>query len=184
MKQKVLIGILVTVLVLSLASVAVLAKGSYSYDSSSEGDVSAQALECNELGTLQERLECRFEHGSAAEVPEACDGLAVQDECIAFYQDAADCYDMTDGLEKDACFAEHSGYASSQTEDTLRWYVTALLYELQEYVEDELDAGDIEAGEASVLIADIIEMKRMALGGEDLSLVAESMEAYRNERAI
>ncbi len=169
------------VLILMLSLSLVFAKDSYS--ASTEDVVSEEALECNELEELEDRLSCRFENGATAEVPEACEGLELESECVSFYEEADFCYSGT-ADQKDACFQQLSGYDQDNSDMNTRWYIVALLYEIQEYVEDDYDSGVLKTRKAAEWIADIIEMKRAVLSGEDLEQVAVDLEVYRNERQI
>jgi len=157
----------------------VLAKGSSSY-----GNTNPVEENCEDKSVLAERLQCRLEKQSSTDIPEACLDLTIQDKCMDFYDAAAYCYDLPN-KDKDTCFRKESGYGVDKTNtQAQRFYINALLYELEEYVEDDFDAGRLSAKEASVLIADIITMKRALLSGQPSSLIKGLLINYVAQRGI
>ena len=163
-------------------ALSVIAKGSFSYrpDPVPEPVV----IDCNTKALMQERILCRLENGGNALVPEACAGLTVEKECTAFYDRAAYCYDLRADA-KDACFQKESGYAANPTDDfSKRLYVNALLYELEESVEDEYDENKLSATTTAELVSDIIRIKRFLLSGRELSFIQEKVNGYAQKKGI
>ncbi|HLC70529.1 MAG TPA: hypothetical protein VJI32_00890 [Candidatus Nanoarchaeia archaeon] len=178
--RKLVAGMAIVLIV--IFTVSVIAKGSSSYrpDPVPEPVV----IDCNAKSLLQERILCRLENGGNAPVPEACAGLSVEQECITFYDRAGYCYDLS-AREKDACFQKESGYAANPAdEQAKRLYINALLYELEEYAEDEYDNNQISATTAAELVSDIIRIKRFLLSGRELSFIQEKVEEYAKKKNI
>lgn len=178
--RKLVVGMAIVLIVIFTASV--IAKGSSSYrpDPVPEPVV----IDCNAKSLLQERILCRLENGGDAPVPEACAGLTLEEECTAFYDRAGYCYDLS-ADKKDACFQKESGYAANPADDLAkRSYINALLYELEEYAEDEYDEGEISASWTAELVSDIIRIKRFLLSGRELSFIQEKVEEYAEKKDI
>jgi hypothetical protein len=170
MKKVFVIFVLVIIL-----TPLVIAKGSSSYRTN-------QPIEekCEDKSSLQERIQCRLDKGSSTDIPEACLGLTVQDECVLFYDQSAYCYDLVSSSKND-CFVKESGF---EDESRKKWYITALLYEIQEYVEDDFGEGKLSSQEAAKLITKIIQMKRHALSGTPLSTIHSLLQDYKKERGV
>ncbi len=178
--KKAVLGILVFLILIFAPSI--IAKGSSSYrpDPLPEPVV----VDCNAKVLLQERILCRLENSGNAPVPEACAGLTVEEECTAFYNRAAYCYDLRADT-KDACFQKESGYADNPTDDQAkRWYINALLYELEEYAEDEYDAKQRSAASTAELVSDIIRIKRFLLSGREFSFIQDKVNEYAQKKGI
>jgi len=169
-------GFVIIMIVLLLAVPLVLAKGSSSYS-----NTNPVSVRCEEKSTLQERLKCRLEQSSSADIPEACLNLDNQADCVSFYQRAGYCYDVS-AEEKDICFRKESGYESDPS--LKKFYISALLYELQKYVEDDYDNKKISSVEASKLIADIITLKRQVLSGMPFSIIQGKLFDYTKARGL
>ncbi len=178
--QKLFAGMVIFFIIIFTASV--IAKGSSSYrpDPVPEPVV----INCNAKTLLQERILCRLENGGNALVPEACAGLPIESECTEFYDRAAYCYDLR-ADKKDACFQKESGYAANPTDgQAKRLYINALLYELEEYAEDEYDDGEISASWTAELVSGIIRIKRFLLSGREFSFIQEKVEEYAQKKGI
>ena len=178
--RKLVAGMAIFLIVLFTASV--IAKGSSSYrpDPVPEPVV----IDCNAKSLLQERILCRLENGGNAPVPQAFAGLTLEEKCNAFYDPVRYCYDLY-APAKDACFQKESGYAANPAdEQAKRLYINALLYELEEYAEDEYDNNQISATTAAELVSDIIRIKRFLLSGRELSFIQEKVEEYAKKKNI
>jgi len=178
--KKAMLGIVVFLIL--VFTLSVIAKGSSSYrpDPVPEPIV----IDCNAKLLLQERILCRLENGGNAPVPEACAGLIIEEECTAFYDRAAYCYDLRSD-KKDACFQKESGYAANPLdEQAKRWYINALLYELEEYVEDEYDEDKMSATTTAELVTNIIRIKRFLLSGREFSFIQEKVNEYAQKKRI
>jgi hypothetical protein len=174
--KKVLIVLFVIVLILLPLA---LGKGSSSYSQ----DPSKSSKECDSWGKLSQRIECRLVKEVGTAIPEACAGLTIESQCKAFYISSGPCYDVPN-TEKDSCFRVKSGYSKKQTDLEKRFYVATLLYELQEYIEDDYDNGKLSAKQAAPLITEIIEIKRVVLDSGDFSKVKLMVAEYKSKRGL
>lgn len=174
---------MVVAILILILSTLVIGKGSSSYRNP-EPEPEPVVIDCNSKSLLEERIMCRLEHGGEALVPEACLGLDLEQECQDFYDLAGYCYDLAAG-EKDACFQKESGYATNASNDQAkRLYINALLYELEEYAEDEYDDGKLSAAQAAEFISDIVRIKRFLLSGRELSFINQKVNEYAQKKGI
>ena len=139
-------------------------------DNTQEPPRENENLSCDNIDTLRERIQCRLENneeGNGAD--ESCKGLTRASRCQTLYNLADRCYLLL-GTEKDACFRQVIGFSSwtlrdeaSKNKDSIREYVVLLLYDLQERAENAYDENKITSDEASDLINQIVETKRIIL---------------------
>ena len=179
MKKMILVAALITLLVLSSIAIA---KGSSTYRTT-QPIVQPMEEKCEDFEILQKRIKCRLEKSSSTDIPEACLGLPIQSVCVEFYDRAGYCYDLSNE-EKDDCFRKESGYNKNPRGQEKRLYVNALLYELEEYAEDDFEQKDLTAEEAANFITDITNMKRALLSGQPLSEIKNLLSNYAARRGI
>ncbi|HLC81515.1 MAG TPA: hypothetical protein VJH68_02560, partial [Candidatus Nanoarchaeia archaeon] len=160
----------------------VVAKGSSTYRTT-QPVIQPVEEKCEDLEILQKRIKCRLEKSSSADIPEACLDLPIQGLCQDFYDRAGYCYDLSND-EKDSCFRAESGYRTNPHGQEKRLYINALLYELEEYVEDDFEQKGLTAEEAANFITDITNMKRALLSGKPLSEIKMLLSNYAARRGI
>lgn len=147
---------------------------------------SAARINCEDaaaLPTMRDRIHCRIQNRAtyiapANSVPEACRDLrtatltpeTAQGRCVAYYRVIAPCYDSP---EKRACLMHAAGIANSRLSDEVenrgqkaRDYVIAILYNLEERLENMNEAGAITDDVTAEGVAKIVEIKRMILEGK------------------
>ncbi len=139
------------------------------------------AIDCNSKTSRVDRISCRLEHGGEVSVPEACKGLPGEKECKEFYDRTKVCYDQP-AKEKDRCFRQKSEYDFSESNKEKQYYVVALLYQLQYYVEEDYKNGKMSSEQAASFIEDIVKMKRDILSGKAYASIRSMLSAYRNRR--
>jgi ribosome-binding protein aMBF1 (putative translation factor) len=138
-----------------------------------------QKVNCDEPENRRERIRCRLkEHRegklneSYDDVPEACRGVGSEQSCRVLYRNLQKCYDM-EGRLKDHCFKRVIGFAKANLKDEnpgerrekARDYVIALLYDLQERIEEANENGNVSDEDASAIIDLIVEIKQDILNG-------------------
>ena len=142
-------------------------------------------LTCEQLTTMNERVSCRLAKGTPGnETPEACRGLSVKTECVNLYRDIQPCYKIN-GVAKDRCFQQVSGFQrglgrdAAHNKTAVRNYVVAVLYDLEERVEQGYDDGKISAATASEIINNIIFVKQKLLSGKPASEIKKDMDQLK-----
>ncbi|MBS3099367.1 hypothetical protein J4462_04085 [Candidatus Pacearchaeota archaeon] len=148
---------------------------------------------CESVDTRRERIKCRLARGkdytaSAGTVPEACRLNEEENKghCVALYNTVKGCYAL-EGAAKDRCFKRAIGLSKARLVDEspeerpqkARDYVIALLYDLQEKIEDKAEQGDINPDVATQLIEQIVEIKQDILNGEDRFAIRGKMRELR-----
>ena len=140
---------------------------------------------CEELTTMNERVSCRLAKGTPGNAtPEACRGLSVKNDCVNLYKNIQPCYKIN-GVAKDRCFQQVSGFQrglgrdAAHNQTAVRNYVVAVLYDLEERVEQGYDDGKISAATASEIINNIIFVKQKLLSGKPASEIKKDMEQLK-----
>ncbi|GEM_PF-4099973 len=141
-----------------------------------------QPPNCEEFSLSKQRIECRLQYGQQEEtVPEPCRVANDQkDACIKYYKDALPCYELN-GREKDRCFKEKSGITKSKGKLELRYYILALLYDLEEKVEDAQKEGKLSVQTAAELIDDIVTIKIKVLTNKSKEDLLKSLNNLKQK---
>ena len=154
---------------------------------------------CESKITVAERIKCRFNNKEILNqgrdylpeaVEEACRGHARAEECKQLYRQSKECYEIDSAREKKRCFLEKSGVNinaggtfRAAPDDSKRNYVVLLLYELQERIENMETVGTITSDEATDLVTQIVEIKKLIIEGkprsEIIPKIQEFKQAYR-----
>lgn len=157
-----------------------------------------QSATCEGLTSLRERIQCRIDNPSIAAmeaynaIEEACRNNDRVEVCQELYERSEKCYYMNDSASKKRCFLIESGINinaggtfRAAPDDQKRNYVVLLLYELQERIEDAEKENKITSDQASDLIAQIVEIKKMILNKEPrASIVIKINKLKEDYRAI
>ena len=167
-----------------LATTFVLAAGSGTGGPSRATDVSVDVanIDCEANDAIRDRIKCRLGEERKARlqardyvqdsdvVPEACRRLGVdsKERCRAFYTKTATCYERDHGKTRDECFKRAAGITRAKLdrntdEGAVRNYIVAVLYNLEERIEDVNDEGKITDDEAADLLAQITDIKHSIL---------------------
>src|SRR3989338_3415416 len=89
------------------------------------------------------------------------------------------------GAEKDRCFKESSGFdgtgLSNESQESLKNYAILLLYDLQERIEEKYENGEISSKEASLLIENIVRMKKVLLQGGSGEQVRGMLSSFKQK---
>jgi hypothetical protein len=148
--------------------------------------------DCEEFDDRKERIRCRLVHGEEykspeGNVPEACkvSGEKVG-HCVALYSTLKNCYKL-EGKTKDRCFKRAIGLRKASLNDEnpegrvqkARDYIVALLYDLQERVEEASEEGKIDSDDATDLIEKIVEVKQGILNGAGKAETREMMRELK-----
>lgn len=138
------------------------------------------------FATMRARIGCRIQNRAtyvapANAVPEACRDLRTADgdsedpqgRCVAYYRVIAPCYNEESPQGKRGCLARASGILHSRLldetenrEQKARDFMVALLYDLEEKLEEKNENGEIDDVTAADGIAQIVDIKRMVLEGK------------------
>lgn len=175
------------IVLLVLVSTLTYAKGGSSGGSVVKPKVVAPP-DCESFDSLRERIQCRLENGQAEEtVPEPCRVVAKQEQCTAYYRTAVSCYEKQ-GMAKDKCLKQKAGFVKKSVREQLKgnenkWpvelYVVALLYDLEEKIEDAVDDKKLSAADGAKIIEDIVEVKILVLNGEPVFRVKSAVQGLR-----
>ena len=177
-----------SILALLILSSFVLAAGFSSRDNNEEKKVN-----CEDGKTVGERVKCRFDHPEAGDkkpygtVEEACRDSPRQAACQALYARSGHCYDdVTNAAEKRKCFLKEAGLNDggkfrAATSEVKRNYVVLLLYHLQERIEAMQESGKLTADEATNLVTEIIEIKKMIIAGEPRSAIVPNIQEFKKD---
>jgi hypothetical protein len=147
--------------------------------------------DCETFTTVKERVKCRLTQGQEKETtPEPCRQLAIATKCVQYYKDSLPCYELK-GKEKDTCFKTKSGFTTKNVRSerargepslgAIRYYALALLYDLEERVEDAVDDKTITADEGAQLISDIIAIKVKVLEKAPVSEIKTDVAALKQK---
>lgn len=159
--------------------------------------------EDSEALTRKQRIRCRLSNGRdyiapINTVPEACRRLSdVESDkkvnpvaCVALYKKLRtnQCYDL-DGIHKSKCFRRAAGFVKAKLSDEdvedrhekAVNYLVALLYDLQERIENLIEEDKLSPEDGAVLIDQIVETKEAIMNGESKSEVRELLQELRAE---
>jgi len=144
--------------------------------------------DCDDLSSLQGRIQCRLELGQETTgLPESCKVLVDTSECVAMYDAVQGCYEKT-GTVRDQCFRRIAGFVSgtvageareSNGRAHLQWYLFFLLYSLQERAEAAYEEGTVSGQDAATLIRMTIEIKQSVLLGESSAQIRADVEELK-----
>ncbi len=157
---------------------------------------------CEQIQDMRARMKCRLLQSRAPggyiapanAVPEACRELTAaggnpedaQGRCIAYYRVIAPCYNEISPVNKRICLMRAAGIANSrladETEDRAikaRNYIVAVLYNLEERLENMNEAGTITDDVAADGINKIVEIKKMILEGKTRAEIMPKMQELR-----
>tara|TARA_Y100000310_G_scaffold319858_1_gene375635 strand:+ start:919 stop:1494 length:576 start_codon:yes stop_codon:yes gene_type:complete len=124
-------------------------------------------IDCELFDTPRNRIKCRLENNPTEEtIPEPCRVLTKKGKCIQYYEDVIPCYAM-EGQAKDECFKEKAGFSKKSIKAQavldnnwpMRYYISALLYDLEEMVEDAFTDEKIDIDTAADLIDELVSIK-------------------------
>ena len=151
-------------------------------------------VSCETPNTLRERIKCRFQNKAVARaessivIEEACRGQARAEECKQLYRQSKECYEIESAREKKRCFLEKSGVNinaggtfRAAPDDTKRNYVVLLLYELQERIEEMEETGTLTSDEATDLVTQIVEIKKLILEGKPRSEIVPKIQQFKQD---
>jgi len=171
-------------------------------DATNEGQrvaaVGASAIDCEDsatLPTMRDRIKCRIQNreiyiAPTNSVPEACRDLRTpglsaetsQGRCVAYYRVISSCYNEDSPQSKRGCLMRAAGIANSRLADETenrrqkaRDYTIALLYNLEERIENKNKEGLISDETAAEGINKIVEIKRMLLQGESGATIRQKI---------
>ncbi|MBI2452139.1 hypothetical protein HYV50_03615 [Candidatus Pacearchaeota archaeon] len=154
-----------------------------------------QPRDCEALNTTRERIRCRLIQGEESlpdSVPEACRNETIRGRCVAFYNTIRTCYKL-EGRAKDQCFKRASGLTRANLSvenpegrpEKARNYMIALLYNLEEKVERQVNQSKLTADEGAEIVAKIIDIKKAILEGkrkpEIRTMVQELKQMWREK---
>jgi len=147
---------------------------------SSSSSYKESKIDCETLSTLKARIKCRIETGNQSySVPEPCRGLSNENECSELYKKVNPCYEEN-GTEKDICFKKIALY-NKNLPSSVRNYLSFLLYDLQERVEEAYEDRYIDADQATGLIEDIIKIKVLVYKNRPASEIRLSIDRFKSE---
>lgn len=190
----------ILIIALLFFSVFIFAAGGSSGGSSgggSSGEVSSSTVpkvttvNCEELGSVSGRINCRFENKDNLEYAEeevedeACRNHVKTQECIELYANSASCYEMT-GIAKQRCFIQKAGLSENQDLRTAsskgkRNYIVLLLYEIQERIEDKHENGVLSTSDAANLVSTIVEIKKDIILGISQSVIKPKIQSFKTK---
>lgn len=162
----------------------------------SSASANAVATTCETYSNIESRIRCRFQNKAVAEresynvVEEACRGHAnaTISACENLYKRSHACYDMTSPVAKKRCFLNESGININMggtfraaPAESKRNYVVLLLYDLQERIEHMQEEGQLTAEEATSLVSQIVEIKRMIISGQKRSDIVLKINEFKTE---
>ena len=155
-------------------------------------------LTCEDKPTLPARIACRLKNKNLTEasIPESCRVLdsTNKGKCILYYAKIQHCYNET-GVEKDKCFKRVAGIVGKKIKEVKeefkknkqahKDYLLALLYDLQEKVEKQVEKERLTAEEGAEIIAKITEIKTSVSEGKakkDIKAGIEYLKKLWKER--
>ncbi|MDP7115579.1 MAG: hypothetical protein QF632_06420 [Candidatus Woesearchaeota archaeon] len=165
--------------VILLLSLSAYAAGSSAGAVFKESDTGEKIVNCEGFEIARNRIKCRLENDVSTDgAPEPCRGLASvsEDDCATIYSASLPCYDKK-GTSKDKCFKGLLTEKNSPSKK--RWYIVLLLYELEEYVEESFEDGNIEVIEAADLINEIVNIKKDVLNEKPKANIQSSIASFR-----
>src|SRR3989344_2704964 len=155
-----------------------------------EAPAEPERPDCETFSTVKDRVKCRLEFGQQKETtPEPCRALSVATKCVQYYKDALPCYEKS-GKAKDQCFKTTAGFLTKTAKaerakgepslGAIRYYILALLYDLEERVEDAVNDNTLSAERGAELISDIIAIKVKVLEKAPISEIKSDLAELRN----
>jgi hypothetical protein len=158
---------------------------------------------CDSLKDREERIKCRLIKAreykqekreadyESTELPESCMRLAektgnkvtTKEECRRLYNSLQPCYSMS-GIEKPRCFREKAGLSGAALKsgepEKVRHYIVALLYDIQERIEEQNEKGTITDDKAAEIIDLILEIKENLMNGETREIIKPKMQQLKS----
>lgn len=207
MKKEFVIFVLAVLLISSFGNVYAAGRGGGGDGgdtTNTEGmmrDPAAARVNCDDaitLTTMRARIHCRIQNRATYvapvdSVPEACRDLRTTEEnsedpqgrCVSYYRLITPCYDADSPQSKRACLMRVAGISTrlaDESEDRAekaRNYIVAVLYNLEERLEEMNEAGTITDDVAADGIAKIVEIKRMILEGKTRTEIMPKMQEFK-----
>jgi hypothetical protein len=187
-----LLTILLISMMLLAAPVAMAKGGSSGYVSSEpsyESKVSKVQSMCEQKTRMRDRIACRLNNPPEIKgIPEPCRVLESKDSCIAFYERVFPCYKES-GIDKDYCFKKNSGFKvkgtlNEKSQKAIRFHLVALLYDIEEYIEDAHVEGDVSTSDAADLITRIQDIKISVLDKEPKKGIADQISVFKAKYSL
>lgn len=185
----------ILIVILFSLSILVIAKGGSSGGYiKKETPVEVARPDCESFSLIIERIKCRLEFGQKYETtPEPCRNLnsPVNNEqgCTKLYKDSLPCYELS-GTNKDQCFKNLAGFSKTTVREEIstpdgnkkvRLYLVALLYDLEEIVEDAQREEKMDLDLAAELIDSIVVVKSKVLQNKPVSEVRASLKNLKDK---
>jgi hypothetical protein len=177
------------------------------YDANTaSGATSNSEIDCEDFSvhkTRRERIECRINpenkdrirvteqskiHESCRRLASATDAQRISKEnCRKLYSElsTSKCYEKQ-GRDKLRCFKRISGLGTAAVsgnidKTAIRKLVVAYLYQLEEWIEEAVEDGNIGEEKAAELIDFIVEIKEDIMNGETKDVVKPKIIRLRNQ---